>query len=98
MQVVLHVLRQVKVDNQGHLLHVNAACKQVCRDQYTRGARTEFAHNEVTLLLVKLGMHSGDSEVTLCHLVCQVIDFATCIAVDDGLRNSERLIQVTESV
>merc|ERR1719240_1259360 len=98
MQIILHVLRQVKVDDQGHLLYIDATSEQISGDQHTRRARAELAHDEVSLLLIELSMHSGDCEVTLCHLICQVVNLAACVAVDDGLGNSESFVQVTQSV
>mmetsp|Transcript_17729 Transcript_17729/g.55205 ORF Transcript_17729/g.55205 Transcript_17729/m.55205 type:complete len:274 (-) Transcript_17729:945-1766(-) len=64
VDVVLAVRRQVVVDHEAHLLHVDAARKQVRRDEDARRTRAELAHDELALLLVHVGMHRGAREVT----------------------------------
>merc|ERR1740139_1602876 len=54
VQVVLHVLRQVVIDDEGHLLHVDSACEQVRGDEHPGGTRAELPHDEVALLLVQV--------------------------------------------
>merc|ERR1719346_302337 len=98
MQVVFIVLRQVIIDDQGYLLHVDATCQQICGDQDARRARTELPHHEVSLFLVEFGMHCGDSEVTFLQLISKEIHFAPGVAIDDSLRDGKRLIQVAECV
>merc|ERR1712176_421297 len=51
MEVIFHILGEVKVDDQRHLLHIDAAREQIRGDQDARGARAKLAHDEVTLLL-----------------------------------------------
>mmetsp|Transcript_22615 Transcript_22615/g.64175 ORF Transcript_22615/g.64175 Transcript_22615/m.64175 type:complete len:435 (+) Transcript_22615:102-1406(+) len=98
VEVVLHVLRQVVVDHQGHLLHVDAAREEIRGDEHARGARAELAHDEVALLLVQVRMHRRDSEVALLELVREEVDLAARVAVDDRLCDCERLVEVTQCV
>merc|ERR1719384_1226253 len=98
MQVILHLQRQVVVDDEGHLLHIDAACKKIRGDEHTGGARAEFAHDEVALSLVQVGMHGGGREVALLQLVRQEIDFAASVAIDDSLGDRQCLVQVAENI
>merc|ERR1719189_609423 len=52
MQVVLHVLWKVVIDDQGYLLHVDPTCQQVGRDEHPGRTRAELSHDEVSLFLV----------------------------------------------
>merc|ERR1712228_495410 len=84
MQIILCVLGQLKVNNQGYLLHVDATRQQVCGNQNSRGTRAELTHDQVSLLLIKLRVHTRNCEVTLRELVLDEIHLAASVAVDDG--------------
>lgn len=56
VDVVLPVGGQVIVDDQRHLLHINASGQQVSRNQHTGGARAELTHDHVSFLLVHVTM------------------------------------------
>merc|ERR1712224_854324 len=43
-------------------------------------------------------MHGRHCEVSLGHLIRKEVNFASSVAVDDGLCDSERLIKITEGV
>lgn len=43
-------------------------------------------------------MHGADGKVGLAHLVGKPVDFAACVAEDDGLGNGESVVQVAQSV
>jgi hypothetical protein len=49
MDVVLEIARQIKVDDQRHLLHVDTARQQVGRDQHTRRTGTKLVQNHITI-------------------------------------------------
>ena len=74
MDVVLSVGGQVVVDDQGHLLDIDATGQEVGGDEDTRGAGPELPHDDVSLLLVHVSVHGGDREVSLVHLLCQPVD------------------------
>ena len=56
MDVVLAVRRDVVVDDERHLLHVNTTGEQIGGDEHTRRARTELAHDQVTVVLVHVSV------------------------------------------
>lgn len=45
MQIVFSISREVVVDNDRYLLHVNATCEEVSDDENTTGPRSEFVHD-----------------------------------------------------
>mmetsp|Transcript_22618 Transcript_22618/g.64185 ORF Transcript_22618/g.64185 Transcript_22618/m.64185 type:complete len:253 (+) Transcript_22618:102-860(+) len=96
VEVVLHVLRQVVVDHQGHLLHLDAAREQVGGDQHAGRARAELPHD--ALLLIQVRINRGDRDVTLLELVGEEVHLALVVAVDDGLGDRQRLAQVAQGV
>mmetsp|Transcript_22620 Transcript_22620/g.64189 ORF Transcript_22620/g.64189 Transcript_22620/m.64189 type:complete len:255 (+) Transcript_22620:102-866(+) len=98
VQVVFHVRREVVVDDQGDLLHVDATGEKIRRDQHAGGAGAELTHHEVALLLVEIGVHRRDREVALLQLVGEEVDLAAGVAVDDRLRDGQGLVQVTQCV
>lgn len=56
MNVVLTVGGKVIVDDQRHLLDIDASCQEISCDQHSARARAELTHNEVSLLLVHVSM------------------------------------------
>eukprot|EP00955_Chlamydomonas_euryale_P058067 356968-Chlamydomonas_euryale.AAC.11 len=98
VQVVLRLARQVVVDDQRHLLHINAACQQVGRDEHARRARAELAHDDVPRVLVHVAVRRRYGVVALSHLVGQPVNLASCVGKDDRLRDGQRLVQVAQRV
>ena len=62
MDVVLAVVGQVIVDDEGHLLHVNAARQQVSGDEDTAGAGAELAHDHLALLLLHVAVLQDNTQ------------------------------------
>ena len=56
MDVVFAVGRQVIVDDERHLLDVDAARQQVSSDEHTARPGAELPHDDVTLLLVHISV------------------------------------------
>mmetsp|Transcript_15354 Transcript_15354/g.48245 ORF Transcript_15354/g.48245 Transcript_15354/m.48245 type:complete len:479 (-) Transcript_15354:7-1443(-) len=98
VQVVLDALRDVVVDHQRHLLHVDASREEVRGDEDPRGAGAELPHHQLALLLIQAGVHHGDREVPPPQLLSQLVGPALRVAVDDALGNGERLVEVDEHV
>merc|ERR1711976_953133 len=65
MDVVFTVSRQVEVDDKRYLLDINTTSKKIGCDQNTGRTGAELSHNDVTLTLVHISVHAGDSEITL---------------------------------
>ena len=52
VDVGLSLFGQVVVDDQVHLLHVDASSQQISGDQHSRRAGPELLHDELSLVLV----------------------------------------------
>mmetsp|Transcript_53183 Transcript_53183/g.133887 ORF Transcript_53183/g.133887 Transcript_53183/m.133887 type:complete len:453 (-) Transcript_53183:180-1538(-) len=98
VQVVFHVVWEVVVDDERDLLDVDAARQQVGGDEHTAAAAAELAHNQLALLLIQITMHRRDGEVSFVHVVGEVVDLPARVAVDDGLCDGERLVEVREGL
>ena len=98
VDVVLTVGGEVVVDDEGDLLDVNTAGEKVRGDEDAGGSRAELAHDEITLALVHVTVHGRDGEVAGLHLLSEPVDLAAGVAVDDGLGDGERLVEVAERV
>ena len=98
MDVVLPVGGKVIVDDQRHLLDVNAASQQIGGDQNPRWARPELSHDDIPLLLVHVTVHGRDGEVSVMHLLGEPVDLPPGVAEDDGLSDCQGLVQVAQGV
>ena len=85
MQVVLDVGGEIVVDHQRDLLHVDATGKNVGRDEHPTAARAEFAHDELPLLLVQVGVDGRAGEVARVHLLGEPLDLAPRVDEDHRL-------------
>ena len=98
VDVVFLLLRQLEVDHEADLLHVDAAGEHVRRDQDAHGSRSELLHHDFSLLLVHLTVHAGDDEVLLGHAALELVDPALRVAVDDGLVDVQVGVEVQQDV
>jgi hypothetical protein len=98
MKVVLVGSGEVEIHDQGHLLDIDTTRQKIGGDQDTGGTGTELTHNEITLLLIEIGVHSGDGKVAATHFLGEPVDLSTGVAVDDGLGDREGLVQIAERV
>lgn len=98
MDVVLTVGGKVVVDDQRNLLDIDTTGQKVSSDQDTRRSRAELLHDDITLGLLHITVHGGDSEVTGSELVGEPVDLPAGVAEDDGLGDGDGLVQVGEGV
>lgn len=98
VDVVFTVSREVIVDDQGHLLHVDTTGPDVRGDQDARVPLPEVLHDAIPLLLGHLTVHAGNGEVGLAHLVSEPVDLAAGVAEDDCLGDGEGVVEVAEGV
>lgn len=98
VDVVLAVGGEVEVDDQGDLLDVDAAGQEIGGDEDAGGAGPEVAHDVLSLLHLHVAVGGGHGEVPLGHLLGEPVDLAPGVAVDDGLRDLEGVVQVAEGV
>ena len=62
------------------------------------GTRSELLHDGVPLFLHHVAVHGGDGEVGLSHLLCQPVHLPLGVTEYDGLRDGQRVVQVTQRV
>lgn len=98
MNVVLTVGGEIVVDDQGDLLDIDTTGQKVSGDQDTGGTGTELLHDNVTLALLHVTVHGGDSEVTGSELVGKPVDLAAGVAEDNGLGDGDGLVEIGQSV
>mmetsp|Transcript_17230 Transcript_17230/g.37925 ORF Transcript_17230/g.37925 Transcript_17230/m.37925 type:complete len:209 (+) Transcript_17230:89-715(+) len=98
VQVVLHVLGEVEVDHQGHLLHIETPAPEVGGDQDPARARAELLHNGVALLLRHVTVDGRHSEVRIAHLLCQPVNLLLRVAEDHRLSDGESVVEVAQRV
>ena len=98
VQVVLGLRGQVIVDDQGDLLDVDAAGKQVGGDEDAGGSRAELAHDDVAGVLVHVAVGGRHGVVALAHLVGEPVDLAARVGEDDRLGDGQGLVQVAQGL
>jgi len=98
VDVVLAVGGQIVVDHKRDLLDVDATREDIGGDEHTRTARSELPHDQLTLLLVQVGVDRRAREIPRMHFLCQPLDLASRVDKDHRLRDRERLIQVAQRV
>lgn len=74
VDVELAVVGQVVVDDERHLLDVDAARPHVRRDEHPAGAGAEFLHDRLAFLLRHVAVHRRHCEVGFSHLLCQPVN------------------------
>ena len=98
VDVELTIVWEVIVDDQGHLLDINATCPDISCDEDTRLSTPELLHDRVPLFLGHVAVHRAHGEVGLPHLLGEPVHLALGVAEDDGLGDGQGVVQVTESV
>ena len=89
---------QIVVDHEGNLLDVNTTSQEIGRNQNAGRTRSELAHNDVTFLLLHLTVHGGYGEIPFVHFLCEPIDFPASVTENDGLSNTQCVVQVAQRV
>lgn len=98
VNVVLTVGGQVVVDDQGNLLNVDTTSQKIGGDQDTGRTRAELLHDNITLGLLHITVHGGDSEVTGSQLISEPVDLAAGVAEDDSLGDGDSLVEIGQGV
>lgn len=98
VQVVLLVRRQVEVDDDVYVVHVNTTSHEVRRDEHAGAAAAEGVHDTLAVALRHLGVHAADGVVALVQLIGDPVHLATGVGEDDGLGDGDRLVEVHEGV
>ena len=95
VDVVLTVGREIVVDDEGDLLDIDATSKEISSDEHTGGSRTELLHDDISLGLVHVSVHSRDCEISRGEFVSQPVDLSSCVTEDDGLSDCDGLVKIT---
>lgn len=98
VNVVLAVGGEVVVDDERDLLDIDTAGEEIGGDENAGRARAELLHEDLTLLLLHVAVHSGDGEFTRVHLLGEPVDFAAGVAEDDGLGDGDGLVKIAQGV
>jgi len=98
VDVVLLGGGKVVVDDQRDLLDIDTTGEQVSGDQDTGRTGSELLHDDLTLSLVHVTVHGGNSEFTLVKLLGEPVDLASGRAENDSLGDGDGLVQVTQGV
>lgn len=98
VNVVLAVGGKVVVDDQGNLLDIDTTGQKVGGDQDTGGTGTELLHDNITLALLHVTVHGGDSEVTGSELVGEPVDLSAGVTEDNGLGDGDGLVEIGQGV
>jgi len=98
VNVVLQVAREILVDDERHLLHIDTPGQKIGGDENTAGSGTELVQDDVTLLLANVTVSGRNGELLGPHSVREPVDLAAGVAEDDGLGDVERVVEIAESV
>eukprot|EP00906_Rhabdomonas_costata_P025811 RCo036865 len=98
VDVELPGIREVVVDHQTNLGHVQPTGPHIGNNKNSAVALAEVPHHGVSLLLLHPAVHAGDGEVGLAHLLGQPLHLLLGIAEDHGLGDRQRVVQVAEGV
>ena len=98
VNVVLTVGGEIVVDDQGNLLDINTTGQKVSGNKDTRRSRAELLHDNITLALLHVTVHGGDSEITGSELVGEPVDLAAGVTEDDGLGDGDGLVEIRKGV
>ena len=98
MDVVLLLDGELVVDDETNLLDINTSSKQVSGDEDSDGTLSELFHDDVSLDLVHLSVHDGDSEFLFSHGLLKLFDSFLCVTVDKSLVDIQVSVQVEEDV
>ena len=98
VDIVLTVGGKIIVDDQGDLLDIDTTGQKISGDQDTGRTRSEFLHNQITLTLVHVTVHSGNGEITGSELVGEPVDLSSGVAEYNCLCDGNGLVQVGKGV
>mmetsp|Transcript_14190 Transcript_14190/g.40226 ORF Transcript_14190/g.40226 Transcript_14190/m.40226 type:complete len:388 (-) Transcript_14190:270-1433(-) len=98
VDVELPVHRQVVVDHQGHLLHVQPSCPNIRSNENPRRPAPKIRHDQVPLLLRHVSVHGRNREVVRPHLLSEPLDLLPLVAKYDGLSDGQRVVQVAQRI
>ena len=87
---------KVVVDDQVHLLDVDASAQQISRDQDARRTRTELFHHVHTLGHLHVAADAGNHELVLGQLVSKLLDPLLTVGEYHALGNDHVLVELDE--
>ena len=85
VHVAFRVLRNIKVDNVGNIIHIDAAGSHVSSDEHIAGTLAEFFHHAIALILAQIAMQALGHVATAGQRDGQVIHTLFSAAEDNQL-------------
>jgi hypothetical protein len=85
--IFLTSVRNIVVDNQRDLLHIDTPGEHVSGDENTNGTLSKFFHHITPVESHYVTMHGRDIEVASSELVSEPLDRFAEAAEDNGLRH-----------
>lgn len=98
VNVVLLLDGELVVDNETNLLDINTSSEQVGGDKNTDGSLSELLHDDVSLNLVHLSVHDGDSEFFFSHSLLEFLDSLFGVTVNESLVDIQVSVKVEEHI
>lgn len=98
MEVVLLLLREVVVDDNGDLLDVNTTSKEIGGDEDTGLAIAELLHDGVALILTHISVQGRDGKVLTEEGLSELLDLAASVTEDDGLGDAQALVEISQGL
>ena len=79
-------------------MNINPSSQQIGRNQDSGTSTSKLLHNDISLRLIHISMHSTDGKILLRQFVGQPIDLSTCVAENNGLSDSDGFVQIGEGI
>src|SRR5579859_3688465 len=98
VDIVFAVGGKIVVDDQGDLLDINTTSQQIRGNQHTRRSTSKLLHNDISLRLVHITVHSTDRKVLLCEFIREPIDLSAGIAENDGLGDCDSFVEIGKGI
>jgi len=98
VNVVLLLDGELIVDNETNLLDINTSSEQVGGDKNTDGSLSELLHDDVSLNLVHLSVHDGDSKFFFSHSLLEFLDSLFGVTVNESLVDIQVSVKVEEHI
>ncbi len=84
MHIILGVLRKIIIDNDLHIVHVDASCRHIRSNQNIGGSVPETAHGYIPLVLGHIPVQPLHLKSGLSHHLCKLVHLDLCIAEDQA--------------
>lgn len=98
MDIVLLLEWELVVDDETNLLDIDTSSEEIGGNEDSSGSSSELLHDSVSLDLVHLTMHGGNSEVMLVHGLLKLKNSLLGVAIDKGLVDIQVGVEIEENL